>query len=68
MKFNVQYENRDRVSPGYWFVAPYLHIGPDPPSTLYEQYQIGPHIYDGEGVRLHQYPAIQIPTADHISV
>ncbi|CAI7598779.1 unnamed protein product [Penicillium crustosum] len=49
VKFNVQYENRDRVSPGYWFVAPYLHIGPDPPSTLYEQYQIGPHIYDSEG-------------------
>ncbi|KAI1832607.1 hypothetical protein DTO006G1_1695 [Penicillium roqueforti] len=49
VKFNVQYQNRERVSPGYWFVAPYLHIGPDPPSTLYEQYQIGPHIYDGEG-------------------
>ncbi|KAJ5205941.1 hypothetical protein N7491_003435 [Penicillium cf. griseofulvum] len=49
VKFNVQYKNRERISPGYWFVAPYLHMGPDPPSTLYEQYQIGPHIYDGEG-------------------
>ncbi|KAJ5138723.1 uncharacterized protein N7515_003571 [Penicillium bovifimosum] len=48
-KFDVQYHNRERVSPGYWFVSPYLHIGPDKPSSLYEPYQIGPHIYDGEG-------------------
>ncbi|KAJ5972270.1 uncharacterized protein N7479_002188 [Penicillium vulpinum] len=49
VKFNVHYRNRERISSGYWFVAPYLHMGPDPPSSLYEQYQIGPHIYDGEG-------------------
>ncbi|CAI7645414.1 unnamed protein product [Penicillium glandicola] len=49
VKFNVHYHNHERISPGYWFVAPYLHMGPDPPSSLYEQYQIGPHIYDGEG-------------------
>ncbi|CAG8945352.1 unnamed protein product [Penicillium salamii] len=49
VKFNVHHHNRDRISPGYWFVTPYLHIEPDAPSSLYEQYQIGPHIYDGEG-------------------
>ncbi|KAJ5297532.1 hypothetical protein N7508_007781 [Penicillium antarcticum] len=49
VKFNIKYHNRERVSPGYWFVSPYLHIDPDPPSSLYEQYQIGPHIYDDEG-------------------
>ncbi|KAJ6089819.1 hypothetical protein N7467_005035 [Penicillium canescens] len=49
VKFNIEYHNRERVSPGYWFVSPYLHIDPDPPSSLYEQYQIGPHIYDDEG-------------------
>jgi hypothetical protein len=64
VKFNVHYLNRERVSPGYWFVAPYLHIDPDAPTSLYEQYQIGPHIYDGEGVRVLQ-PRETNLTADH---
>ncbi|KAJ5544979.1 hypothetical protein N7535_006633 [Penicillium sp. DV-2018c] len=49
LNFNVHYHNRERVSPGYWFVAPYLRLGPDKPSSMQPQYQIGPHIYDGEG-------------------
>ncbi|KAJ5631374.1 uncharacterized protein N7484_011474 [Penicillium longicatenatum] len=49
VKFNINYEHRDRVSPGYWFVSPYLHIAPDEPTSLYEQYQTGPHIYDQDG-------------------
>ncbi|KAJ5779382.1 hypothetical protein N7457_007102 [Penicillium paradoxum] len=49
VNFNVHYYNRERLTPGYWFVAPYLHMGPDKPTSRYEQYQIGPHIYDGEG-------------------
>ncbi|KAJ5595299.1 uncharacterized protein N7459_001507 [Penicillium hispanicum] len=49
VRFNVHYEHRDRVSPGYWFVAPYLHMDPDQPNSLYEQYQTGPHIYDQDG-------------------
>lgn len=53
VKFDVQYQDRDRVAPGYWFVSPYLHIAPDEPTSLYEQYQTGPHIYDQDGVRLN---------------
>ncbi|KAJ6015116.1 hypothetical protein N7540_009707 [Penicillium herquei] len=49
VKFDIHYEDRDSVSPGYWFVSPYLHIQPDGPNSLYEQYQIGPHIYDQDG-------------------
>lgn len=49
VKFNLNYEHRDRVSPGYWFVSPYLHIAPDETTSLYEQYQTGPHIYDQDG-------------------
>ncbi|KAJ5949048.1 hypothetical protein N7454_000632 [Penicillium verhagenii] len=49
VKFNIDYEHRDRVSPGYWFVSPYLHIAPDEPTSIYEQYQTGPHIYDQDG-------------------
>ncbi|KAJ5771472.1 uncharacterized protein N7511_003523, partial [Penicillium nucicola] len=49
VKFNVHNHNRDHISPGYWFVTPYLHIEPNAPSRLYEQYKIGPHIYDGGG-------------------
>jgi hypothetical protein len=62
VKFNIEYHNRERVSPGYWFVSPYLHIDPDPPSSLYEQYQIGPHIYDDEGVRFPLFREANPPT------
>lgn len=50
MKLEIKYEDRDRVSPGYWFVSPYLHIEPDAPTHQFHQYQIGPHIYDQDGV------------------
>ncbi|KAJ5280867.1 hypothetical protein N7478_006239 [Penicillium angulare] len=49
IKFDIQYEDRDRLTPGYWFVSPYLHISPDDPTSIYEQYQTGPHIYDQDG-------------------
>ncbi|KAJ5168358.1 uncharacterized protein N7482_003952 [Penicillium canariense] len=49
VKFDITYQDRERVAPGYWFVSPYLHIEPDEPTSLYEQYQVGPHIYDQDG-------------------
>ncbi|KAE8350162.1 ASST-domain-containing protein [Aspergillus coremiiformis] len=53
LKYEVYYQNRERVSPGYWFVAPYGKIDPEPPSQKYKPYQIGPYIYDGDGACLH---------------
>lgn len=50
VKFDIETLDRDRTAPGYWFVSPYLHIDPDGQSSLYEQYQTGPHIYDEDGV------------------
>ncbi|EAW06851.1 uncharacterized protein ACLA_085460 [Aspergillus clavatus NRRL 1] len=49
LKFDVHYQDRDRVSPGYWFVAPYGQVDPEAPSHRFQQYQIGPYIYDGDG-------------------
>ncbi|GIK05816.1 hypothetical protein Aspvir_009929 [Aspergillus viridinutans] len=49
LKFDVHYQDRDRVSPGYWFVAPYGQIEPEAPTHRFEQYQVGPYIYDGDG-------------------
>ncbi|EPS33477.1 hypothetical protein PDE_08439 [Penicillium oxalicum 114-2] len=49
LKFHITYKDRSRVAPGYWFVSPYLHIEPDNPTSLYEPYQVGPHIYDQDG-------------------
>ncbi|KAJ5380364.1 uncharacterized protein N7496_002792 [Penicillium cataractarum] len=49
VRFDITYQDRSRVAPGYWFVSPYLHISPDEPTSLYEQYQVGPHIYDQDG-------------------
>ncbi|KAJ5605405.1 hypothetical protein N7510_008186 [Penicillium lagena] len=48
VNFEVIYHDRTRVSPGYWFVAPYgkieyLKSGPQP-------FQVGPYIYDEDGV------------------
>lgn len=50
LQYNVHYDNRDRVSPGYWFVSPYGRMKPEEPTQQYQQYQIGPYIYDGDGV------------------
>lgn len=52
MRFDIETLDRNRTAPGYWFVSPYLHIEPDEPSSEYEQYQTGPHIYDEDGVRV----------------
>ncbi|PYH48539.1 uncharacterized protein BP01DRAFT_151075 [Aspergillus saccharolyticus JOP 1030-1] len=50
-KYNVTYYDRSRVSPGYWFVAPYLHFEAEAPNTnrKYVPCQVGPHIYDQDG-------------------
>ncbi|PKY05907.1 arylsulfotransferase [Aspergillus campestris IBT 28561] len=51
LKYDVTYHgDRSRVNPGYWFVAPYGNINPEPPTHRYQQYQIGPYIYDADGV------------------
>jgi hypothetical protein len=49
-RFNVTYYDRDATSPGYWFVAPYFRNGAEPPTNRYTPCQIGPHIYDADGV------------------
>lgn len=53
-KLDVRVYDRDAVTPGYWFVAPYntnnkwdAHQGP-----LFETCQVGPAIYDGNGVSI----------------
>ncbi|KAL1968482.1 hypothetical protein VTN77DRAFT_1692 [Rasamsonia byssochlamydoides] len=48
-KFDVVVHDPSRVSPGYWFVAPYANIEPDPPTKKYTPCQVGPHIYDADG-------------------
>jgi hypothetical protein len=50
LKYNVQYHNRERVHPGYWFVSPYGQMDPEAPTHRYAQFQVGPYIYDGDGV------------------
>lgn len=51
-KFDVKVYDKDKVSPGYWFVAPYAVIDPEAPSKKWSPCQVGPHIYDAEGVYL----------------
>ncbi|PYH94094.1 hypothetical protein BO71DRAFT_380149 [Aspergillus ellipticus CBS 707.79] len=50
LKFEITHHDRDRASPGYWFVAPYGMIDPEAPTRQYLQYQVGPYIYDQDGV------------------
>ncbi|KAJ5799997.1 uncharacterized protein N7518_002065 [Penicillium psychrosexuale] len=50
LKWEVEYHDRERLAPGYWFVAPYGKISPDQPTLKYQQYQVGPYIYDDSGV------------------
>ncbi|KAJ5619414.1 hypothetical protein N7510_003398 [Penicillium lagena] len=50
LKYNVHIHDRARITPGYWFVAPYLQIDPETPTNLFDPYQVGPYIYDGDGM------------------
>lgn len=49
MKWEVTHHDRERAAPGYWFVAPYGQISPEDPTQKYQQYQVGPYIYDQDG-------------------
>ncbi|KAJ5388295.1 hypothetical protein N7509_010836 [Penicillium cosmopolitanum] len=49
VKFDIEHLDRDRAAPGYWFVSPYLHFAPDGPTSAFEPFQVGPHIYDQDG-------------------
>ncbi|KAJ5732986.1 hypothetical protein N7533_013433 [Penicillium manginii] len=49
LRFNITHVDREQVSPGYWFVAPYGQVDPEEPTTKYMQYQVGPYIYDTDG-------------------
>ncbi|KAJ5263862.1 hypothetical protein N7478_011467 [Penicillium angulare] len=50
LKFEVHHVDRDRQLPGYWFVAPYGQINPEASTHRYQQYQVGPYIYDNDGM------------------
>jgi hypothetical protein len=52
LKWEITYYDRERMAPGYWFVAPYGQISPEHPTQKYQQYQVGPYIYDDNGVGL----------------
>ncbi|KAL2866762.1 uncharacterized protein BJX67DRAFT_127167 [Aspergillus lucknowensis] len=50
LKFEVMYHDREAVAPGYWFVAPYGIITPEVPTQQWKPCQVGPHIYDADGM------------------
>lgn len=50
MKWEIEHYDRERMAPGYLFVAPYGQISPEHPTQKYQQYQVGPYIYDDSGV------------------
>lgn len=51
-KLDVTYYRKDKVAPGYIFVAPYDCLEcSHTPTTEYVTQQIGPHIYTQDGVR-----------------
>ncbi|KAL2845265.1 ASST-domain-containing protein [Aspergillus pseudoustus] len=49
LKWNIDYKDRERVAPGYWFVSPYGQMDPEAHTQRYTPYQVGPYIYDGDG-------------------
>jgi hypothetical protein len=50
IKWNITYHDRSSVAPGYWFVAPYFAAESEPATTRWIPSQIGPHIFDQDGV------------------
>ncbi|PPJ52088.1 hypothetical protein CBER1_10040 [Cercospora berteroae] len=48
--FNVTQHKPERISPGYWFVAPYVSLVREPVDAhYYQSCQVGPLIYNGAG-------------------
>ncbi|KAJ5628251.1 hypothetical protein N7490_010479 [Penicillium lividum] len=58
LKWEVTHHDREREAPGYWFVAPYGQISPENPTQKYQQYQVGPYIYDNDGVLVWAGPSL----------
>ncbi|KAL4781181.1 ASST-domain-containing protein [Aspergillus varians] len=50
LKFDISYHDREAIAPGYWFVAPYGVIEPEVPTKQWVPYQVGPYIYDSDGI------------------
>jgi hypothetical protein len=50
-RYEVIIHDLGSLSPGYWFAAPYSVIDPEDPTKKWMPCQVGPHIYDGNGVR-----------------
>ncbi len=49
--FNITKHDSNAISAGYLFVAPYAQIMPAAARYEYVSCQVGPHIYDNDGVR-----------------
>jgi hypothetical protein len=50
-KFDVTVYEPEKLAPGYWFIAPYAKLAQEYfPSRVLQPCQIGPSIYDGNGV------------------
>ena len=48
--FQVHKHEPSKITPGYWFVAPYAYIEQESHArNYYQPCQTGPHIYDGNG-------------------
>ncbi|KAJ5312640.1 hypothetical protein PENANT_c007G09327 [Penicillium antarcticum] len=50
LKWDVTHHDRERQAPGYWFVAPYGQITGEASTQKFHQYQVGPYIYDDNGM------------------
>ncbi|KAK7888343.1 hypothetical protein LTR67_008689 [Exophiala xenobiotica] len=48
-RWNVTKHHPDLITPGYWFVGPYTNWATVPERSEYLPFQVGPHIYDGNG-------------------
>ncbi|EXJ87521.1 hypothetical protein A1O3_04481 [Capronia epimyces CBS 606.96] len=48
-RFNVTKHRPKLIHPGYWFTGPYTTWDTAPERMEYQPFQVGPHIYDGDG-------------------
>ncbi len=49
-RWNITKHRPDAINHGYYFVSPYTYWQSIPDRLEYQPYQVGPHIYDGDGV------------------
>ncbi|KAJ5147868.1 hypothetical protein N7526_001220 [Penicillium atrosanguineum] len=65
VKWNITHYDRSAIAPGYLFTAPYWTHDGDAETDQWVPYQMGPHIFDQDGVRVYSRASSIVSHTDY---